>query len=74
MDMDKVKVIELKQNIFRANEVTADKIRERLKKKGTLLVNVMASPGAGKTTLLSRTIHALEDTFRFGVMECDIDA
>jgi hydrogenase nickel incorporation protein HypB len=74
MDMDKVKVIELKQNIFRANEVTADKIRERLKKKGTLLVNVMASPGAGKTTLLSRTIHALEDTFRCGVMECDIDA
>ena len=74
MDMDRVKVIELKQNIFRANEVTADKIRDRLKKKGTLLVNVMASPGAGKTTLLSRTIHALEDTLRCGVMECDIDA
>ena len=74
MEMDRVKVIELKQNIFAANEVTADRIRERLKDKGTLLVNVMASPGAGKTTLLSRTIQALEDTYRCGVMECDIDA
>ena len=34
----------------------------------------MASPGAGKTTLLLRTVAALRDEYRIGVMEADIDA
>ena len=40
---------------------------------GPLFVNVMASPGAGKTTLLVRTIRALRDRFRLGVIEADAD-
>ena len=34
----------------------------------------MASPGAGKTTLLKRTIEALKDRYRIGVMEADVDS
>ena len=37
-------------------------------------MNLMASPGAGKTTLLKRTIEALKDTYRIGVMEADVDS
>lgn len=67
-------ILELKQGIFKENEVTADKIREDLKKQGKLMINVMSSPGAGKTTTLLRTIEHLAGTARVGVMECDIDA
>ena len=34
----------------------------------------MSSPGSGKTTTLGRTIEALKDEMRIGVMEADIDS
>lgn len=69
-----MKILELKQNIFKENEVTADKIRDELKKQKKLMINVMSSPGSGKTTTLLRTIERLQGITRIGVMECDIDA
>lgn len=70
----KVRIIEIKQNVFAANEVNADKIRTRLKEEKTYMINLMASPGAGKTTTLLRTIAMLQDEMKIGVMEADIDA
>ena len=70
---DEIKIIELKQNVFKENEVNADIIRNECKESGTLMINVMSSPGSGKTTTLVRTIKALSD-INIGVMECDIDA
>ncbi|MCQ2505563.1 MAG: hydrogenase nickel incorporation protein HypB [Lachnospiraceae bacterium] len=67
-------ILELKQGIFKENEVTADGIREEFKAKGKLMINVMSSPGSGKTTTLVRTIEHLKGIVRVGVMECDIDA
>lgn len=34
----------------------------------------MSSPGSGKTTTLTKTIKALKDEMRIGVMEADIDS
>ena len=34
----------------------------------------MSSPGSGKTTTLTRTIEALRDEMRIGIMEADIDS
>ncbi len=42
--------------------------------KKLFLLNLMSSPGSGKTTTLMRTIEALRDTLRIGVMEADIDS
>lgn len=67
-------IIELKQNVFAANEVNADKIREQMLADKKLMINVMSSPGSGKTTTLCRTIDVLKDKYRIGVLECDIDA
>lgn len=69
-----MKILELKQNIFKENEVTADKIRDEFKKQKKIMINVMSSPGSGKTTTLLRTIERLQGITRIGVMECDIDA
>ncbi|MCQ2519910.1 MAG: hydrogenase nickel incorporation protein HypB [Lachnospiraceae bacterium] len=67
-------ILELKQNIFKENEVTADGIRKELKDKSKLMINVMSSPGSGKTTTLCRIIEALSGKYRVAVLECDIDA
>jgi hydrogenase nickel incorporation protein HypB len=72
--MDPIRVIEVKESIFADNNAEADKVRAELKKQGTFLLNLMSSPGGGKTTLLRRTIAALKDELRMGVMEADIDS
>jgi len=72
--MDKVRVIEIKESIFADNDREAERVRGELKKQKTYLLNLMSSPGAGKTTTLMRTIEALKDEMRIGVMEADIDS
>lgn len=72
--MGEYRIIEVKQSVFAANEKSADQLREEMKKKGTLLVNLMSSPGSGKTTTLKKTIAALKDKVSIAVMEADIDS
>ena len=66
-----MKVIQVDRFISDANDRDAAKLREDLKAKGVLLVNLMSSPGSGKTTFLSRTLKDLKD-LRLAVMEADI--
>lgn len=72
--MEKVRVIEIKESIFADNDREADRVREELRRDKTFLLNLMSSPGSGKTTTLLRTIDALKDELRIGVMEADIDS
>ena len=72
--MDAVRVIEVKQSIFADNNKDADLLRAEMKQKGTFLLNLMSSPGSGKTTTLMRTIAALKDEMKIGIMEADIDS
>lgn len=72
--MDTVKILEVKQSIFASNDVQAEALRKELKKKKVFLLNLMSAPGSGKTTTLRRTIAALKDELRIGVMEADIDS
>ena len=72
--MDGFKVLEIKQSVFENNDRDADRLREELKQKRTFLLNLMSSPGSGKTTTLTRTIEALRDEMKIGIMEADIDS
>ena len=72
--MDKVRIIEVKQNVLANNDAEAAKLREELKKKGVFLLNLMSSPGSGKTTTLKRTVQMLSSRYKIGVMEADIDS
>ena len=72
--MGKYKVLEIKQSVFADNDKDAALLREELKSKGIFLLNLMSSPGSGKTTTLTKTIEALKDEMRIGVMEADIDS
>jgi hydrogenase nickel incorporation protein HypB len=72
--MSEFKIIEIKKNIFEDNNKEADVLREELKVSKTFLLNLMSSPGSGKTTTLMRTIAALQEEMKIGVMEADIDS
>jgi len=72
--MDQVKILEIKQSVFAGNDEQAALLRKKLKEKGVFLLNLMSSPGSGKTTTLLRTIEALKEEMKIGVMEADIDS
>ncbi len=72
--MDKVRVIEIKQSVFKNNDEQAEKLIGELEIQGVFLLNLMSSPGSGKTTTLKATINALKDKLKIGVMEADIDS
>ena len=69
-----MRIIELKETVTASNDRDAAALRDELRQRGTLLINLMASPGAGKTTLLERTIRDMKDRFRIAVMEADVDS
>lgn len=69
-----MKVIELHESVTASNDRDADALRREMRKKGTLLINLMSSPGSGKTTLLSRTIRDLNGKMKMAVLEADIDS
>ena len=69
-----IEIYEIKEKVNADNELSAQQTREKLKENNTYFVNLMTSPGAGKTTLLRKTIEALKDEYRIGVMEADVDS
>ena len=72
--MDAIRIIEVKEDVRANNNRAADALRERLRDRGTLLINLMSSPGSGKTTLLSATLDRLANELAIGVMEADVDS
>ncbi len=72
--MEAYKIFEIKKSVFDDNDRQAALLRGELKKSKTFLLNLMSSPGSGKTTTLVRTIEALKDEMRIGVVEADVDS
>ena len=62
------------KNILEANERIAQENRAIFDEKGLMVINLMSSPGAGKTCLLEKTIDALKDDLRIGVIEGDVQS
>ena len=68
------KIVEVKEDIIRRNDSTADELRKQLKEKKIFFINLMASPGSGKTTLLLHLLPLLKEKYRIAVLEADIDS
>ena len=62
------------QRILNANDQIAAQNRAKLDSEGIFGINIMASPGAGKTSTILKTIEALKDRMRIGVIEGDTAA
>ncbi len=60
------------QNILSANDQIAAQNRQLFEAAGLLAINMMASPGGGKTSVILRTVQALQNDYRIGVMDGDI--
>ena len=62
------------RDILEVNERMARQNRAIFDENDLVVMNLMGSPGAGKTTLLEKTIDALKDELRIGIIEGDIQS
>ncbi len=69
-----VRLIDVKEEILADNTERAAAIREELRKKKTMLINLMSSPGSGKTSLILRTVDSLKGVIKTGIIEADIES
>jgi hydrogenase nickel incorporation protein HypB len=64
--------IPIVEDILSANDRLAQQIRQQFDNAGVLALNMMASPGGGKTSVILKTVEALKNECRIGVMDGDI--
>jgi hydrogenase nickel incorporation protein HypB len=64
--------ISVEKKVLSENDRLAADIRSQLQQRRLVTLNFVSSPGAGKTSLLERTIGALNDELRIGLIAGDV--
>ena len=54
------KLVNIKKSVMAADEEHASFIRNIMREKGILMINMIGSPGSGKTTVLEKLLPALD--------------
>ena len=66
------RVVEVRRNVLKQNDVVARELRARFLESGVFVVNLVSSPGAGKTALLERTLAQLGARCRVAALVGDL--
>jgi hydrogenase nickel incorporation protein HypB len=66
------RIIEVRQNVLKQNDIVARALRERFHDAGVFVVSMVSSPGAGKTALLEKTLTLLRGQFRVAALVGDL--
>jgi hypothetical protein len=53
-----LRLVEVRKNGLKQNNVTARALRERFREAGVLAVSLVSSPGSGKTAFLEKTLSS----------------
>jgi hydrogenase nickel incorporation protein HypB len=66
------RLVEVRQNILKHNDIVARELRERFHEAGVYVVSLVSSPGSGKTAFLERTLALLRPNFRVAALVGDL--
>jgi hydrogenase nickel incorporation protein HypB len=66
------RLLEVRKNILKQNDVVARMLRERFSAEGTFVVSLVSSPGAGKTAFLEKTLTLLRPRYRVAALVGDL--
>src|ERR1700732_4723325 len=66
------RMVEVRKNVLKQNDVIARALRERFRDEGILAVSLVSSPGSGKTTFLERTLKVLRPHYRVAALVGDL--
>src|SRR3954467_3394793 len=68
----KTRIVEVRTQILKNNDVVARALRQRFADAGVFVVSLVSSPGAGKTTFLRETLRRLTATHRVAALVGDL--
>jgi hydrogenase nickel incorporation protein HypB len=66
------RLVEVRQNVLKNNDVVARALRARFHEAGVCAVSLVSSPGAGKTLLLEKVLGLLRDRHRVAALVGDL--
>jgi len=66
------RLVEVRQNVLKQNDVVARALRERFRTAGVLAVSLVSSPGSGKTAFLEKILTFLHSRFNVAALVGDL--
>jgi len=70
--MSEPRLVEVRRNVLKQNDVLARSLREQFRLAGVFVVSLVSSPGSGKTTFLERTLTDLQPRYRVAALVGDL--
>jgi len=70
--MPEPRLVEVRKNILKANDVIARELRERFRNAGVFVVSLVSSPGSGKTAFLEKILSLLHLQCRVAALVGDL--
>ena len=66
------RLVEVRKNVLKQNDVVARALRERFRAAGVSVVSLVSSPGSGKTAFLEKTLTLLRPNHRVAALVGDL--
>lgn len=66
------RLVEVRRNVLKQNDVVARALRERFRAAGVFVVSLVSSPGSGKTAFLEKTLTLLRPSYRVAALVGDL--
>jgi hydrogenase nickel incorporation protein HypB len=70
--MTEPRLVEVRRNVLKQNDVIARALREQFREAGVFVVSLVSSPGSGKTTFLEKTLMLLQPQYRVAALVGDL--
>src|SRR5580692_127398 len=66
------RMVEVRQNVLKQNDIVARELRQRFHHAGVYVVSLVSSPGSGKTAFLEKTLTLMRPNYRVAALVGDL--
>ena len=71
--MTQTRLVEVRQNVLKHNDVLARELRSRFEAANVFVVSLVSSPGSGKTAFLEKTLTLLKEKYKVAALVGDLE-
>lgn len=72
MSTTQPRLVEVRQNVLKQNDLLARELRERFRQNGVGVISLVSSPGAGKTAFLEKMLSSLKTQYMVAALVGDL--
>lgn len=70
--MTEPRMIEVRRNVLKQNDIIAHSLRDQFRAAGVFAVSLVSSPGSGKTTFLEKILTQMQPKYRVAALVGDL--